>query len=221
MGLFNKLKDSVKDQVSQAQETAAENKAVRKADLDFRKSLLQKFKPNEKVIGHLDIDKNNKIFKLSGLTHLPHTFSELRDFELQQNGSPITSGGLGRAVTFGVLTNGFGAVVGGITGRKSKEMINELKIKINITSDVETTVEYISLISKPVKSDSKDVAKASKVADQALALLQYISDNQGTNDATSISTKSTTDELRDFKSLLDDGIITQEEFDKKKSELLG
>lgn len=32
---------------------------------------------------------------------------------------------------------------------------------------------------------------------------------------------SSADELRKFKSLLDDGIITQEEFDKKKKELLG
>lgn len=220
MGLFNKLKDSIKEQVSQAQEIATENKVTRKADLDFRKSLLQQFKPNEKVIGHLDVDKTNKIFKLSGLTHMPHTFSELLDFELQQNGSTITSGGLGRAVTFGVLTGGFGAVVGGVTGRKSKEMVNELKIKINITSEVETTVEYITLISKPVKSNSKDVGKASKIADQVLALLQYISDNQKNSVPTSFSTKSVTDNLREYKSLLDDGIITQEEFDKKKSELL-
>lgn len=32
--------------------------------------------------------------------------------------------------------------------------------------------------------------------------------------------KSTAEQLREFKSLLDDGIITQEEFDAKKKELL-
>lgn len=35
------------------------------------------------------------------------------------------------------------------------------------------------------------------------------------------SPSSSADELRKFKSLLDDGIITQEEFDAKKKELLG
>jgi hypothetical protein len=33
--------------------------------------------------------------------------------------------------------------------------------------------------------------------------------------------KDATDELRKFKSLLDDGVITQEDFDKKKAQLLG
>lgn len=37
----------------------------------------------------------------------------------------------------------------------------------------------------------------------------------------SVNTISEADELRKYKSLLDDGIINQEEFDKKKKELLG
>lgn len=40
------------------------------------------------------------------------------------------------------------------------------------------------------------------------------------NSAPSAASSSAADELRKFKSLLDDGIITQEEFDKKKTELL-
>ena len=42
----------------------------------------------------------------------------------------------------------------------------------------------------------------------------------GTSPAASPAKQDTADELRKLKSLLDDGIITQEDFDKKKAQLL-
>lgn len=42
-----------------------------------------------------------------------------------------------------------------------------------------------------------------------------------TSDVSSISPVSPTDEIRKYKELLDDGIITQDDFDKKKKQLLG
>ncbi len=41
------------------------------------------------------------------------------------------------------------------------------------------------------------------------------------NNKAGVPTSSTADELQKFKKLLDDGIITQEEFDAKKNQLLG
>ena len=45
-------------------------------------------------------------------------------------------------------------------------------------------------------------------------------DMKTTNNQTSVSGSSAS-EIREFKQLLDDGIITQEEFDAKKKQLLG
>lgn len=42
-----------------------------------------------------------------------------------------------------------------------------------------------------------------------------------TSDVSSISPVRPTDEIRKYKELLDDGIITQDDFDKKKKQLLG
>ncbi|WP_165964880.1 SHOCT domain-containing protein [Periweissella cryptocerci] len=221
---MDKLKGSVKEQVSKAKEAAAENKAVAKADTDMRMLLLQQFTPNEKVAGSLAVDKNNHIFKLPGLTNLPYKFDELRDFELQEDGATVTSGGVGRAVAFGALTGGVGAIVGGITGRKTKDVVNELKIKLNINTSNEIKVEYITLIPKPVKRKSNTYKVATKTTDQILALLQYIVDNNSDDEVVAQEVQaavSPADELRKYKSLLDDGIITQDEFNKKKSELLG
>jgi hypothetical protein len=45
--------------------------------------------------------------------------------------------------------------------------------------------------------------------------------NKSQNIAPIVNNVSSADELRKFKKLLDDGILTQEEFDKKKAQLLG
>ena len=48
-----------------------------------------------------------------------------------------------------------------------------------------------------------------------------ITDEELTNNQQTVSTASTVDELKKFKELLDMGIITQEEFEAKKKQLLG
>lgn len=58
----------------------------------------------------------------------------------------------------------------------------------------------------------------------ARKMKEYIEDyilNARTNSATVIQQTSAADELKKFKELLDMGIITQEEFDAKKKQLLG
>ncbi|MBR3928642.1 MAG: SHOCT domain-containing protein [Clostridia bacterium] len=42
-----------------------------------------------------------------------------------------------------------------------------------------------------------------------------------TNKSSNVATVSSADELKKFKDLLDSGVITQEEFDTKKKQLLG
>ncbi|MDE7100544.1 MAG: SHOCT domain-containing protein [Anaeroplasmataceae bacterium] len=51
--------------------------------------------------------------------------------------------------------------------------------------------------------------------------LRQIADSKKTNSSVNINQVSAADELKKFKELLDTGIITQEEFNTKKKELLG
>ncbi len=51
-------------------------------------------------------------------------------------------------------------------------------------------------------------------------MVRKISENS-TRNTTKSETKSSADELKKFKELLDDGAITQEEYDKKKKQILG
>ena len=75
-------------------------------------------------------------------------------YEIVEDGTSITSGGLGRAAIGGLAFGGAGAIVGAITGKKSsKGIVNTLKIKINLT-DLDTPVLYVNLITKKTKKSS-------------------------------------------------------------------
>lgn len=161
--------------------------------------------------GFLGKKKNPKIYK----------YSDIVDFELLEDGESITKGGLGRAVAGGVLFGGVGAVVGGITGgKKSKSICNSLKIKITI-NDINNPVVYINILTSPTKKDNFIYKSLFKSAQECLSTLQLICSKQEPQEEKNVSTISNADEILKYKNLLDSGIITQEEFDGKKKQLLG
>ncbi|MBQ7378808.1 MAG: SHOCT domain-containing protein [Clostridia bacterium] len=65
---------------------------------------------------------------------------------------------------------------------------------------------------------NEQAAEIKKYLDQMLANARN-NKNQGSN--TIIQSTSNADELKKYKELLDSGIISQEEFDAKKKQLLG
>lgn len=68
-------------------------------------------------------------------------------------------------------------------------------------------------------SDENTIMFVKKDQDKIIALKNYIESKMNQEEST--NQLSVADEIAKFKKLLDDGILTQEEFDKKKAELLG
>ena len=63
-----------------------------------------------------------------------------------------------------------------------------------------------------------------KQYNSALEIKKYVEENRNkmsTVNTTIVNTKSAAEQIKEFKELLDMGIISQEEFDAKKKELLG
>lgn len=114
------------------------------------------------------------------------------------------------------MFGGVGAVIGGTTGKKSqKEIIKKMYIKITLNHTYDTYTE-ISLISADTKKGSFLYNTMTDCANKILALLDSIT---AESSAPSFS-GSAADEILKYKQLLDCGAITEEEFNKKKSELL-
>lgn len=151
-----------------------------------------------------------------------YSFSDIQEFELLENGNSVSSGGVGRALAGGILFGGVGAVVGGVTGKKkSISTVTSMQIKIT-TSNIDNPVEYINFITggASYKTNSLVYRGFAKSAQEILSTLSIIVNGKNENKQPSSNIDSIS-ELREYKKLLDEGIITQEEFNKKKQAILG
>lgn len=196
-----------------------------------QKKELAAFVPTKKIANVMEVDEEKRqiifhtgMFGGRGNASI-YKYEDIVDFELLEDGSSITKGGLGRAVAGGLLFGGIGAIVGGVTGgKKSKTICNSLKIKITVNNMTNPTV-YISLINTKTKTDSFTYKTFFNSAQECLSTLQLICNSveaeKGVDVSRSNNLPSTADEILKFKELMDSGVITQEEFDAKKKQLLG
>ncbi|MBQ6884894.1 MAG: SHOCT domain-containing protein [Clostridia bacterium] len=185
-----------------------------------RQALVKSYNATKTYGGYIEIDEDNKLFKLSGDLF---EFSNLLSFELLEDGTTVTKGGLGRAVAGGLLFGGVGAIVGGVTGsKKAKNICNSMKLRVSL-KNAHTDVVYITLISSETKTNGFMYKMAQDSAQKVITALEFINDiNQSTaHYQTTPTQQSSADEIVKYKALLDQGIITQEEFEAKKKQLLG
>lgn len=179
---------------------------------------------------YIKFDENNrKWFVPDGVfgavkNPIIYSFDDIIAFELLEDGNSITKGGTGRAIAGGLLFGGVGAIVGGNTAkRKTKSTCTKLQIKITVNS-MSTPAVYVNLIAGETRTDGFAYKTAYNSAQNILSVLQVICENNKTMHETtpeSHATTSSADEIIKYKNLLDKGIITQEEFNEKKKQLLG
>ena len=163
--------------------------------------------------------KNIKYYKVEGDVH----------FVSDVHGGGGSGGGtnLSGAIIGGALFGAAGAIVGSQIGTEVKinPVITDI-IKRDgrfvrlVYNDVENVKEYIftsdeiEIFSKLIPEKEYGTVMLNKSEEKA-----QISNNENT--AQQMANKNNVvEELRQYKSLLDEGIITQEEFDNKKKELL-
>jgi len=153
------------------------------------------------------------------------SYNEVIDYELLENGETLTQGGIGRALAGGVLFGGVGAIVGGVTGgKKSQTIVTSLTIRISLnnTYNKQVTINFLQPGIK-YKSNSITYNTCKNNANNVISLLDSMCHQLTANSEpqkASPAVLSPADEILKYKNLLDSGIITQEEFDKKKQQLL-
>ena len=193
-------------------------------------TVAQFFTPTYAPAPYCKFNDHNQKMLVSDRVHLSYkpehytvfNYDQIISYELLEDGTSIASGGLGRAAVGGFLFGGVGAVVGGLT-RSYKGACTRLQIKLTV-KDYDDPAFFITLINSPTKKDSIAYKTYIKEAESIISKLQLIVGNREEAKADmlpSANTESVADQIRSFKALLDDGIITQEEFDAKKKQLLG
>lgn len=185
------------------------------------KEKINTFNVTKKIGKHIEFDDNTKqILIIDKFENKLLEYKDIVEYELLEDGESITKGGLGRAVAGGVLFGGVGAVVGGITGKKkSKTMINSLKVKITVNNMSNPDI-YINLVTSQLKENSILYKAAANEAQEIISTLAVITKSNENQQNVNINRVSVADELIKLKGLLEEGILSQEEFDIEKGKLL-
>lgn len=165
-------------------------------------------------------------------------WESVRSFELMEDDSQVVGGGVGMALVGGAFFGGAGAVAGSIVGgKKTKKTCDSLVLKINL-NDFDHPCVIVTYISKTTKKTSNDYKKAFSAAQQTVSCLEMIVEQVGKEEAANAPAPEPTkmvvehvnatpsvddpvEKVKKLKELLDMGVLTQEEFDAKKKELLG
>lgn len=189
------------------------------------------FSVSETVGNCFQIDEEHKYWRP---IHMPlsdfdpgimHVFSydQIKSFELLQNGEAVTKGGLRRAIAGGLLFGGVGAIVGGVTGTKTtSQVITEYKIRVEIEHPaLKDVMLYVLPKGKKLKPTDSAFLKCSDDAKRIFTILDSIvNENKPKEKETPALPTSAADEILKFKQLMDQGIISADEFEAKKKQLL-
>lgn len=186
---------------------------------------LNTFSATDGVGNEIKIDDNSKTWILPksknflALNVDVFNFSDIIDYELNEDGETITKGGLGSAVAGGLLLGGVGAIVGGNLGKKNKSVVNKMYIRIS-TNNRWVKHLTIDLLNVETKRNSFLYNNAKTTADKILSLLDYMAKQSNVTSTAVSPATSTADELLKLKALLDAGILSQSEFDAEKVKIL-
>ncbi len=138
-----------------------------------------------------------------------------------QSGDVNLQGAVAGAIVGGTA----GAIIGSQVGTNTYTNVEQVDDRVFfIAYKVEDKTEHLT-----IKSDSPNFEQMVKIIRQLMPQKEYefaIANQQqnGKIEQKTVEQKTKTsdaDEIKKFKALLDDGVITQEEFDAKKKQLLG
>lgn len=154
-------------------------------------------------------------------------FDEIYAVELViDNQITIEKSGLGRAVVGGIFAGEAGAVVGAVTGtskQKSKAQKIDVVLKLKNINKPAIVLTYFDY--DKVKNFRKEYIEHLRnsmfvFATQIVNTIDAVLVKESNKQSTAVSEGTVIDEIIKAKGLLDSGVITQEEFDAIKANLL-
>jgi len=160
-----------------------------------------------------------------------YPYKNLIKYEYKEGENIVTQGGsgIGSAIVGGVLFGGVGAVVGAATNKRTqKNVISDMSVYMTFEIDGKRFLKKVKInefLDNEIKYGSTDYMKYLRQAEQLIGVLDEIYLEYHKNDKSNLvqnvsANVSNADEIRKYKELLDDGIISESEFEKVKKQLL-
>lgn len=180
------------------------------------------FNPTEKIGNDIWIDSNNKLLMIRTKMNMKPRyllrFDQLEDYSVVENDKTIEkNNGVSRAIAGSVMFGQTGAIVGAITkSNKNVQFTNLLQIRVFANGTLDNNLIIPFIIGGKIKHDSFIYKDATSRVNSCISTLDKIIN---TSNELPVSDELI-EQLRKIKLLLDEGILTQAEFDQKKQELL-
>lgn len=219
---FFKLKQYSVDDLKKIVDTSLRTEEEHQKEIDS-------FNSSKKIGNYIYFDDDNKKFAIPKISITGkvkdlqvYDYSSIINYELLEDGNTKEKGGIGRAVVGGALFGGVGAIVGASTGHKHKKTCSKLQIKITL-NNIDRPVVYVDFIIAETKKDGIIYKNVYPLAQEAMSIFNIITDSLKQETKQNDDNKkaiSPADEIMKFKQLSDAGIITQEEFEDIKKQLL-
>ncbi|MEF2625300.1 SHOCT domain-containing protein [Ruminococcus bicirculans (ex Wegman et al. 2014)] len=174
------------------------------------------------IIRYMSSDEKNHLFTFGHASKI-YRYDQLVHFELIEDNETIfkSSGSIGRAIAGGALAGGIGALIGSSTAsRKSDTKVRYLGI--NATINPGAQLLNVTFFNTETSRDGIVYTNSIDTARKMIAQLQAIQLYNEEQRLMPADEKviSIPEQIKEYKSLLDCGAITQEEYDIKKKELL-
>ena len=168
----------------------------------------------------VDNSQETVFISITGSSFISIPFSDINGCEIIVDSE--VKGGVGRAIVGGFLAGGAGAVVGATTAKKKTSSYQVVIYK----KTIQDPSLVITLINSETDVSSIEYQDAVTFAYKVNASIKAIIEQNAhsISDITPSSNKAiddTPEAIRKYKNLLDEGIITKEEFEEKKRQLLG
>ena len=214
--------------MQQEKQALEEKKAAELAEEEYKNNL---FKNAVNIENLIAVNKDEKKWTLprklwDGGIRIDdiYDFKDLVEFDVFENNSSVPGANTSGAVIGGMLFGATGAIVGS-TMKKGTQKVNDLHITLTI-NDFNAPKLKINILDTAVLKDSPGYRHAVNTCEEIVSLLRLIiDDNNNTGsrkkiEARAIYAFSVADEIMKFKQMMDDGIITPEEYETQKKKLL-
>ncbi|MDV0429507.1 DUF4428 domain-containing protein [Lactiplantibacillus sp. DA1] len=196
------------------------NRIAKQDKYEQLKANIKADKPVKKGKVYLDFAKK-QIFIDKNLLEDYHlyNFSDFTSYKTIENPTTINKNhSLSHSVIGGLVAGPTGAVIGAFAGNKSYDAVSKMAIILYFKDNNYKQLNYISTATK---IDTINYRTEQENMQRFCAHLDKILAYNTTDVSDTLSAPVNTDQLRNLKGLLDDGVITQADFDAKKKQILG
>lgn len=179
-------------------------------------------------ITKLIVDNTSQKFALQNGTKLSkiYEFSQLINYEVYENGSSKVKGTAGKALIGGAFFGLGGLILGSSMSKQINENCNQLKLIIRVNDSENPQMEITYLKNVNLDKSGKIYRNIKTNLQEVCSILEYILNKKTIEQYKNINyemhqvEKTNKEQLKELKEMLEEGLITQEDFDKKKKQIL-